>query len=165
MRKIFVLGLVVAFALAVSGIAMAASTATQTVTYQVSTINEIAVSGDPGSLIINSAVSGAGSAPAEATDASTTYALTTNGTGETISAGLDSDMPSGVTLSINLAAPTGGSSDGDVSLSSTAAEVVNSISGVAQSGLGITYKLDATMAAAVMASAATKTVTLTLAAP
>lgn len=160
MRKFFVPVVLVAFALAMSGVAMAASTATQTVTFQVSSINELSVSGDPGALDVNAAV--AGSQPTEVSDNSTTYAITTNGSTMKLTGAIDSAMPSGVTLKANLAAPTAsGTSAGDVSLSTTAADLVTSITQVAEGSLSITYKLDATVAAGVVASS-TKTVTLTL---
>jgi hypothetical protein len=48
----------------------------QNVGVEVTAINEIAVSGNPGNLVINSAT--AGQQPDDATDGSTTYDITTN---------------------------------------------------------------------------------------
>ena len=141
------------------GSAFAGNTATQTVTFEVQAIDEISASGDPGALTISTAT--AGSQPTDATDNSTTYAVTTNGANKKITGEIDSNMPANTTLQVNLAAPTGGSSAGDVSLSTTAADVVTGVTGVAESGLGITYTLSATIAAGVVASD-TRTVTLTL---
>jgi hypothetical protein len=70
-------------------------------------------------------------------------------------------MPANVTLQINLTAPTGGSSSGDQSLSTTAADLVTSVTQVAESGLTIAYTLSATIDAGVVAQD-TRTVTLTL---
>jgi hypothetical protein len=149
--------LVVVFAL--SGLALAANTANQTVTYEVSAINEVSVSGDPANLVVNTAT--AGSEPTADTDNTTTWALTTNESTKKMTGSINTDMPANTTLQVNLNAPTGGSSAGDVTLSITAADLVTSISTVAESGLTITYTLSATVAAGVVAQAQ-KTVTLTL---
>jgi hypothetical protein len=152
---LFGLGLVFGFCC----LTWAGNTAQQTVTYQVDAINEISVSGDPGNLVVNSAT--AGSEPDEDTDNTTTWAITTNQTARKMTGAIDSNMPANVTLEINLTAPTGGSSAGDVSLSTSDADLVTSIETVAESGLTITYTLSATVAAGVVTQAQ-KTVTLTL---
>ena len=152
-----VVGLGLVFGL--SSLAMAGNTAQQTVTYEVSAINEISVSGNPGNLVVNSAT--AGSEPNEDTDNTTTWAITTNQTSRKMTGSINSNMPANVTLEINLIAPTGGVSEGDVSLSSTDADLVTSIETVAESGLTITYTLSATVAAGVVPQAH-KTVTITL---
>lgn len=152
---LFGLGLV----FGLSGLAMAGNTAEQTVTYQVDAINEISVSDDPGDLVINSAT--AGSEPNEDTDNSTNWAITTNQTARKITGSINTAMPANVTLEINLTAPTGGVSAGDVSLLATDADLVTSIETVAESGLTITYTLSATVTAGVVTQAQ-KTVTLTL---
>ncbi|MBM3475549.1 MAG: hypothetical protein FJX75_19970 [Armatimonadetes bacterium] len=139
--------------------AMAANTANQTVTFQVSAINEISVSGNPGALTVSTATAGA--EPDQVTDATTTYNLTTNGNNKKITGALDTAMPSDVTLKVNLAAPTGGTSAGDVTLSATAQNLVTGVSKKAEGTKGITYKLSATVAAGVV-SQATRTVTLTV---
>jgi hypothetical protein len=152
---LFGLGLI--FGLSV--LVMAGNIAYQTVTYQVDAINEISVSGSPGPLVVNSAT--AGSEPNDTTDNSTNWAITTNQTARKMTGSINTDMPTDVTLYINLTEPTGGVSGGDVSLSSTAADLVTSIETVAESGLTITYTLSATVSAGVVAQAQ-KTVTLTL---
>ena len=139
--------------------AMAANTTTQTVTYEVSAINEISDDGDPGALTVSTAT--AGSEPDDATDSSTTYAITTNGTTKKLTGKIDTAMPANVTLQVNLTAPTGGVGAGDVTLTGTDADLVTSIETVAESGKTIAYTLSATVAAGVVASAQ-KTVTLTL---
>ena len=142
-----------------AGAAFAGSTAQQTVTYEVSAINELSVSAATASLTVNSAT--AGSAPNVATDATTSYAITTNESNRKITGAINSNMPSGVTLSVTLAAPTGATSSGKLALSTTAVDLVRGISTLNESGKGISYELAATSAAGVVASA-TKTVTLTI---
>ncbi|HEX2080170.1 MAG TPA: hypothetical protein VHG08_20885 [Longimicrobium sp.] len=134
-----------------------AQTATQTVSYEVTAINEISVTGSP-SLVINDATAGSGLTSATA---SGTYAITTNQTNRKITAQLDTNMPSGVTLAVTLAAPTGGTSAGAVSLSTTAQDVVTGVSNANQSGLSIGYTLSATVAAGVV-PAGNRTVTYTI---
>jgi len=143
----------------VSSAAMAGNTANQTVTFEVQAINEVAVSGNPAALIVNSAT--AGSEPVLVSDASTTYDITTNGTNKKITAAINTNMPANVTLTAALAAPTGGTSAGDTTLSTVAANVVTAITQKAETAKTITYKLSATVAAGVVVSD-TKTVTLTL---
>jgi len=139
--------------------ALASNTANQTVTFEVSAINQISVSGNPAALTVSTAT--AGSEPDEVTDASTTYNITTNGSSKKITGVLDSAMPSEVTLKVNLTAPTGASSAGDVTLSATAQNLVTGITKKAEGTKGITYKLSATVAAGVVSSD-TRTVTLTV---
>jgi hypothetical protein len=136
-----------------------AQTATQTVTFQVTAIDEISVSGDPGALIVNSAT--AGSQPDAATDATTSYAVTTNGSSKKVTGEIDSAMPANTTLAVTLTAPSGGSSAGQVTLTTSAADLVTGISTLAESGMTISYNFSATAAAGVVASD-TRTVTLTL---
>jgi hypothetical protein len=148
--------LVVLLALA----ALPAATDTQTITYQVAAINELTVSGSPEPLIINTA--NAGSEPISVTDASTTYAITTNGGNNSrkITAQLDSDMRDGLTLCITLLGPTGADTPPtDVILTTTPANVVTCINSVAQNGLTITYTLSAAATVGVV-NQAIKTVIL-----
>lgn len=139
--------------------AWAANSATQTATFEVTAINEITVSGNPNTLTISSAT--AGSAPDTVSDSNTTYAVTTNGSNKKITAAIDTAMPSGVTLTVNMIAPTGATSVGAVTLATTAADAVTGISTLNQSGLMITYELSATAAAGVVASTS-RTVTFTV---
>lgn len=136
----------------------ASTTATAHVTYTVGSIDAISVSGDPGPLNVTTAT--AGSAPTSATDATTTYAVTTNNTRSIVGV-LTSAMPTGVTLSANLVAPSGGTSAGAVSLSTTSASLVTGISTLSASGLTVTYTLAATVSATQVAGA-TNTVTYTI---
>jgi len=147
-----------AFALvAAAAVDAAAQTATQDVSFEVQAINELAFTGSP-SLVISAGT--AGSAPTSVT-ANASYAVTTNETGRKITAALSSGLPDGVTLSVSLAAPSGASSAGTVSLGTTAKDVVTGIGGVSASGLSVTYTLSATAAAGVVASDS-RTVTYTI---
>lgn len=145
--------------LLLAGAASAASaqTATQTVTFQVDAINQIAFSGSP-SLVINTATAGVD--PSAAT-AAATWAVTTNQTGAKVTASIGSAMPAGVSLTVNLAAPTGATSAGAQALSTTAVDLVTGLTKVAQGTLGVTYSLTATAAAGVVSSTS-RTVTYTI---
>lgn len=147
----------IAFLAGITGLASAQTTATQTITFQVDAINQIAFSGSP-SLVISTA--SAGSAPTSV-NAAATWAVTTNQTGSKITASINSPMPAGLTLSANLAAPAGASSAGSLSLGTTAVDLVTSITKVAQSAMSVTYTLGATPAAGVVSST-TRTVTYTI---
>ena len=135
-----------------------AQTATQTVTFQVSAINQVAVSGAP-SLVISAAV--AGSAPTSVTATGNTWSVTTNQTGASITASIASAMPAGLTLSANLTAPAGATSTGLTALSAVATNVVTGITKLNSASLALSYQLDATAAAGVVASS-TRVVTYTI---
>lgn len=140
-------------------VAGTAGAQTQTVTFAVNAVNQIAVTGSP-SLTITTAV--AGSNPTSVSDATTAkWAVTTNTTGAKVTASLDLDMPTGLTLSANLTAPSVGTSAGAQALSSSAVDVVTGMTKVTGSNLGITYTLDATTAAGVVGTS-TRTVTYTV---
>ena len=135
-----------------------AQTATQTVTFQVDAINQIAVAGTP-TLTISAAV--AGGAPTSVTSTGNTWAVTTNQTGAKVTASIASAMPAGVTLSANMAAPSGGTSAGYMDLGTTAVDLVTGITKLNASGLSLSYKLDATTAAGTLSST-TRVVTFTI---
>lgn len=138
--------------------AAAAQSANQVVTFQVDAINQIAFAGSP-SLVINTAT--AGSNPTNAT-ANATWAVTTNQTGAKITASIGSNMPAGLTLAVNLTAPTAaGTSAGALSLSTVSVDLVTGITKLAEGGLNVGYSLAATAAAGVVAST-TRTVTYTI---
>jgi hypothetical protein len=143
--------------IAASAGAASAQSATQSVTFQVDAINQISFSGSP-SLVINTAT--AGSAPTSATTAAT-WAVTTNQTSSKITASIGSAMPTGLTLQVNLTAPSGASSAGAQTLSTTAVDVVTGITKLAQSAIALSYSLDATAAAGVVSSTS-RTVTYTI---
>lgn len=148
-----------ALALALNGPALGADVSTHVMTFDFQAINELEVTGTP-NLTIASAI--AGEQPQEATDSSSTCAITTNGANKRITASIDTAMPAYVTLKVNVAAPSGsGTSQGDVTLATSASNVVTGISPVADSSPAITYKLSATVQAGVLATD-TRTVTFTL---
>lgn len=158
MKRFFVLGLVLLVGMLGSG--FAADNVNQTVTYQVSSIDEISVSGNPSALIVNTA--DPGSQPTAATDASTSYSITTNNSSRKITGAINSAMPANTSLKVTLAAPTGGSSAGQVTLSTTDQDLVTGISTLAESGQSISYEFSATLAAGIISSSQ-RTVTLTIA--
>ena len=148
------IGALVAFA----AVHTASAQVTQTVTFQVSAINQIAVTGAP-SLVINSAV--AGSAPTSVTSAANTWSVTTNQSTAMITASIPLAMPAGLTLSANLTAPAGATSTGLTAIGTVAVNVVTGITKLNSAALGLTYQLDATAAAGVVGSA-TRVVTYTI---
>ena len=156
MKSLRLITLSAVFATVSAGIA-GAQTATQTVTFQVNAINQVAVTGAP-SLTINTAV--AGSAPTPAT-ATVTWAVTTNQSTAKITASIPTAMPTGLTLSANLTAPSGATSSGLTALTTTAADMVTGITKVNAGSLDLVYQLDATTAAGVVASG-TRVVTYTI---
>ena len=137
-----------------------AQTATQTVTFQVTGVNRISVSGNPATMTINAAT--AGSDLDDATNSATTYSITTNQTNQKITGQITTGtMPSGVTLTANLAGSPG-TSAGAQTLSGTAADLVTAITKDKATGKSITYSLSATLAAAVMGSTSNVVVTYTV---
>ena len=145
-------------ALALMALAGTAGAQSQVVTFSVGAINQVSVAGTP---VLNITTAVAGSNPTQATDNSATWSVTTNQSGAKISASLDSDMPSGLTLKVNLTAPAVGTSAGAQALSSTGVDLVTGLTKVKGSALGMAYTLDATLAAGVV-STGTRTVTYTI---
>jgi hypothetical protein len=135
-----------------------AQTANQTVTMQIDAINLISVAGTP-SLAISAAV--AGGAPTSVTSTGNTWAVTTNQSSAKITASIPTDMPTGVTLSANMGNPSGATSAGYQGLSTTAVDLVTGITKLNETGLTLSYKLDATSAAGTLTST-TRVVTFTI---
>ena len=118
--------------------------------------------GSPGLLRISSAV--AGSEPIAVRTRGGTYTVTTPNPNRqyAITAQLNANMPTGVTLSVTLAAPGQGSvSLGAVALDVTARNVVTGIKKNTSATQSITYQLSATAAAGVV-PLSSRTVTLTI---
>lgn len=137
----------------------------QTFTWQIMAINEIWVSGNPPTLIIDSAV--AGQEPQEATNSSTTYTVVTNEGAfvtpekpKKITGVINQAMPPHTYLKINLQAPAEGWSEGDVELSETSHTLVDYIT-VPDEDLTITYKFGATAEAGTLSGFRVVTLTLT----
>lgn len=163
MRSFIIISCVFGLILGAAGLALAAdpATASQTVTFQVKGINEIAVSGDPGDLIIDTAT--AGQAPNPVSDSSTSYAFTTNKNNRKITGAINSSMPAGLTLEIDLAKPglASWSTEGIKTLTTSAVDLAKGDKGYS-SGNTITYTLSATADVEEMGSPDTRIVTLTL---
>jgi hypothetical protein len=136
-----------------------AQTATQVVRFQVSAINQVAVSGDPAPLVVNAAT--AGLPPTAVIASGTTYAVTTNQHNQKITVSIDQPLPSGVTLEVALAAPTGAASAGPVALTTSSIDAVTGISMLSASALSVTYRLSA-VPGALMLAPESRTVTLTI---
>lgn len=123
-------------------------------------VNSVSVSGSPSRLDINTAV--AGQPPTSVQNTSTTYSVTTATLNRKIIGKLSSSMPKGVTLSIQLEASKGATSQGLVSMSTTSKNLVTGLPiNLEDSDLQITYQLSAT-SAAVPASNVSRTVTFTI---
>ena|SRR5665213_2143902 len=119
----------------------------------------LAVSGSPATMKISSAIPGAGLTPV--TDVSTKYTIIELSAGHhEITAQINSAMPAGVTLTVELAAPSGATSMGPVMLGVAAHPAVTNIATTISSN-AITYTLSATPAAGVV-PAQSRTVTFTL---
>lgn len=107
------------------------------------------VSGSPPTLRVNGAI--AGSAPTPVTTGATTYSLTNLVPGSKIRARLSAPLPAGVTLRVSLQAPSGGTTVGWVTLTTTDQLVIDNVPVGVFANLQITYELSATAAAGVVA--------------
>ena len=135
-----------------------AQTATQVVRFEVTAVNQIGVSGTPAPLAITTAT--AGSSLTSVTSGGSSLAVTTNETNKKITAALDQPLPSGVTLEVTLAAPSGASSQNYVALSTFGADLVTGISATNAASLPLTYRLSATPQASI--GVQTRTITYTI---
>jgi hypothetical protein len=137
------------------------TTDTVTVTYEVASITQLnlngaasvkIIAGTPGALL-NSVIDASG----------VTYDITNNAgeNSKKLVGSINSDMPNETSLSVQVSAPSGAESEGLVALTTVPQELVTGIDNVTESLLAISFKLEATVAAGVIASA-TKTFTLTV---
>jgi hypothetical protein len=154
MKKLFGL-ILIGCVLCQSSHLAAADTAIVNITINVLAENDISFSGDPSTFNVTP-----GTSPV--TDTSTTYGVITNLSNQRITAALTTGLPSGVSIAVNLAAPTGATSAGSVTLTTAPQNLVTGISQVSQSGLSVTYNVSATPTAAV-ANGITDTITYTIA--
>lgn len=145
----------------VAGIA-SAQTAQQTVTFSVTDVATVTVSGNPGPM----------SAPSDSSaisNSATTYDVTTNSAvAKKITGYIDQAMPTGTTLGVALADPDGAgaaTSTGNVVLTATstgtAQDLVTGITQLQTTGKQITYTLRAGVTAAA-ATSLTRVVTFTI---
>ena len=157
------------------GLMFAAATTTQTVTMQVNAISVLAVTGNPSTLTVSAPAVG-GDTPANASD-NATYVQYTSTVGAsnarklTAAWGGSDAAPAGCSLKLT-ATPSGGtnqgSTAGQITLSSTAQDIVTTIKSCATgtggtSGTQLTYLLSIdTMTSLVAAESKSATVTLTL---
>ena len=143
--------------LVLTGTAFAADTASHTVTVTVSAINEVSISGGNVSLAINS---GSSSGPATASDATTADLLwSTNESNKkiTVATSLATvDYP----LTVEALNVTGGTSGGQVTLSTTAQDLVTGIS-LTSGTADLSYEASAAASAGVGSNAHTVTYTIT----
>lgn len=152
-RPVCIAALGASLLFAIAGTEASAQTSTTaTVTFEVQPISELSLSGSPAALTVSAAAPGA--EPTAATDATTTWSITTNETNRKVTAAID-PLPEGVTLVVDMAAPPGATSAGSVRLGSTAVDLVTGISTVQASGLPITYMLTAATSAGVVAPTTT----------
>ncbi|MEX2178908.1 MAG: hypothetical protein WD801_09375 [Gemmatimonadaceae bacterium] len=146
-------------AVALAGSSLQGQSATQVVQFQVTAVNQMAMSGDPSPMVIGLAT--AGSAPTAVNGTGSTWAITTNEANKKVTAAIDQPLPTGVTLEVFLAAPSGATSAGHVALGVAAADVVTGISAGMASALPIAYRLSAAITTAITAPQ-TRTVTFTI---
>lgn len=116
-----------------------ANTAQQVIHFEVRPVNELTISGQPTKIVIVTTEGVEG----EATEASTTYAISTNEASKKITGSLTHTLPPGVSLTINLGAPEGCSSTGEKELTGTAADLVTGISRRSARACPIIYKVQA----------------------
>jgi hypothetical protein len=126
------------------------------------TIGTITVGAAPGTLIITTAVAGMDPTGVSGSSTYTVKAKQANKP-QKVTGQLNAAMPAGVTLTVTLAAPTGGAatSNGAVALDATARDLVGNITNTTNQTLAMTYNLSATAAAGVIANQ-NRTVTFTI---
>jgi hypothetical protein len=120
----------------------------------------LTVSGSPAAFTVSAAV--AGSQPTALSSALTYFIKSKHPAGaQKISAQLDSPMPAGTTLTLQMVPPSGATSLGAVSLDATVRDIIVNIDKENGSTYGMTYTFSATVAAGVVPSQS-RTVTLTM---
>jgi hypothetical protein len=123
-------------------------------------VGSITVGGNPGLLRINAATPGMEPNPAVAVTSYTVEAAKANKP-QKVTGEIDMAMPAGVTLTIELSAPTGAASNGPVALDATARDLVGNIRNTNPELGTITYTLSTTVAVGVV-TPQSRTVTLTV---
>lgn len=154
----------VALSALVAQTVFAQASSNQTVNLSVNTVYKISTSGNPGALTITTGTAGT-DALSTVSDNSTNYSITQNfGNTVKITANMNTALPAGYALQLNLAS-TKGASAGNVDISNTstgsAVDVVTSIARGADANQAISYAFSALASAGTLSSTA-KTVTLTL---
>lgn len=122
--------------------------------------DSLSISGNPATMSITTAT--AGSQPNGVTDTSTTYGVSTTIVVRSITGSINTSMPTGTTLQVQLAAPAGATSTGNITMTTTAQNLVTSIPILTLiSNPSVTYTFSATVAAAPVTNGSV-TLTLTL---
>lgn len=136
-------------------------TDTAVVTYEVESITQLNLNGAANVKIV-AGTAGAG-LPSVTDSTGVTYDITNNaGTDSKKLVGkINTAMPANTVLSVSVTAPSGASSAGFVALTASDQDLVTGIDNVNEASVAISFKLDATVAAGVVASA-TKTFTMTI---
>lgn len=140
----------------------AASTQTQTVTYNVPTVSVLTISGDV--TFPNFTAPAGGQNFTSVISTSSTYSVSNNGgiNSKKILAHLQSAMPTGLTLLATLTAPAGADSISNVTMTTSDQNLVTGIDNGAFSANQIKYTLSADVTQAQVASGQTLSVTYTL---
>ncbi|MDQ7826673.1 MAG: hypothetical protein RDV48_27975 [Candidatus Eremiobacteraeota bacterium] len=121
--------------------ASAGSTASHQVSFSIAGLSMISVSGDPGPMEVLTAKDQ--KKTSEVTDASTSYSFFTNARSRKITGSLDRNTPPHTVLKVNLAAPAGATSLGEVSLSTSPSDLVTGAGKKTAKNLPITYRFQA----------------------
>ncbi|MGV8118141.1 MAG: hypothetical protein AB2L14_00105 [Candidatus Xenobiia bacterium LiM19] len=124
------------------GTAWAGNTATVVVSFKVTPISSIEVSGEPQTLEVFPNKNGDGTY--EARDVSTTYSFYTNERRRVITGAIDQPTPDHTRLKVQLTAPSGGSSAGDVTLTTVPRVLVSGMGKERGTNLPIVYTFSAT---------------------
>lgn len=132
--------------------------ASQSVTFRVIAVNHVAVSGAVSLLPLRATLTGGTITPR--TSAGGTYGITTNEDGKKIVLSLDKDLPSGIKLSVALAAPSGAASLGPTALTIGGRDAVTGIPVSSETGLPMDYIL--TRAPDAVEPCAARTVQMTI---
>ena len=122
------------------------TTSQATITYSISAIDTLSVSGNPSTFSFSGAT--AGSQPLSLTDNSTTISLTTNSsTNRTLSAQLATALPAHAALTVNVAAgSSGGTSLGAIDVSDGASHnLVSAIKQAVANNMTVTYDFSITV--------------------
>jgi hypothetical protein len=148
-----------ALMIGVTSVAYVANHDTITVNYEVKFIAELSISEDSVKLNIDRTEEGF---KATNTTGIAHYNITTICAADSkkITAALDEDLPTGLTLKLNCTAPAGASSAGEVIITQSAADVVTGVDSVV--GAALNMALEATVRDG-MVSSASRTFTLTIA--
>jgi len=130
------------FVLCAASVGLAADNDNHQVTVTVNVINELAITG--GNIVLTISTATPGAEPDDATDATTSLDWTTNDTGKKITAATD-NAGATFTLQVNATGVTGGTSAGQITLSTTPADYVTGIA-TTVGGCTSTYTASATAA-------------------